>query len=68
MSIILAVSAMLINVVALFFIVRKAVRADEQVELLKQLIAAQQLPKSVQKSPVAQLAEERAARGVRFHN
>lgn len=52
--------AFVINVAILFFVVRKATRADVQIDLLKQILATQ---KPEEKSEIVKLTEERKARG-----
>lgn len=56
----LAAIAFVINVAILFFVVRKATRADVQIDLLKQILATQ---KPEEKSEIVKLTEERKARG-----
>lgn len=56
-----AILAFAINVVIVFYVVRRATRSDEQVMLLKQLVASVQKP--AEKSAIAQLTEERRLRG-----
>lgn len=60
MNILIPVTAIIINLVILFYVVRKATRADEQVNLLRQILATQ---KSETKSEIVKLTEERAKRG-----
>lgn len=60
MDMLLAAIAFVINVAILFFVVRKATRADVQIDLLKQIIATQ---KPEEKSEIVKLTEERKARG-----
>ena len=61
MNMLLAAIAFVINVAILFFVVRKATRADAQIDLLKQILATQ---KSEEKSEIVKLTEERKVRGV----
>lgn len=56
MGILLTAIAFVINVAILFFVVRKATRADAQIDLLKQILATQ---KPEEKSEVVKLTEER---------
>ena len=60
MAILLAAIAFVINVAILFFVVRKATRADVQIDLLRQILATQ---KPEEKSEIVKLTEERKARG-----
>lgn len=60
MDILLAVIAFVINVAILFFVVRKATRADVQIDLLKQILATQ---KTEEKSEIVKLTEERKLKG-----
>lgn len=60
MDMLLAAIAFVINVAILFFVVRKATRADVQIDLLKQILATQ---KPEEKSEIVKLTEERKARG-----
>lgn len=60
MDILLTAVAFAINVAILFFVVRKATRADVQIDLLKQILATQ---KQEEKSEIVKLTEERKARG-----
>lgn len=60
MDMLLAAIAFVINVAILFFVVRKATRADVQIDLLKQILATQ---KPEEKSEIVKLTEERNARG-----
>lgn len=59
MEMVMAVAAMALNLVILFYLVRKATRADAQIDLLKQILAAQ---KPQEKSDIVKLTEERANR------
>lgn len=60
MQFIIAILAMGLNLVVLFFVVRYATRASEQVELLRQILAN---AKPEVKSEIVKLTEERAKRG-----
>ena len=60
MDMLLAVIAFVINVAILFFVVRKATRADAQIDLLKQILATQ---KPEEKSEIVKLTEERKLKG-----
>lgn len=60
MDILLAAIAFVINVAILFFVVRKATRADVQIDLLKQILATQ---KPEEKSEIIKLTEERKLKG-----
>ena len=60
MDMLLAAIAFVINVAILFFVVRKATRADVQIDLLKQILATK---KPEEKSEIVKLTEERNARG-----
>lgn len=60
MDMLLAAIAFVINVAILFFVVRKATRADVQIDLLKQILATQ---KPEEKSEIVKLTEERKVRG-----
>lgn len=59
MDMLLAAIAFVINVAILFFVVRKATRADVQIDLLKQILATQ---KTEEKSEIVKLTEERNER------
>lgn len=59
MDTVLAAIAFVINVAILFFVVRKATRADVQIDLLKQILATQ---KPEEKSEIVKLTEERSER------
>lgn len=54
---IIAILAMGLNLVVLFFVVRYATRSSEQVELLRQILAT---AKPEVKSEIVKLAEERS--------
>ena len=60
MDMLLAAIAFVINVAILFFVVRKATRADVQIDLLKQILATQ---KPEEKSEIVRLTEERKLKG-----
>lgn len=60
MDMLLAAIAFVINVAILFFVVRKATRADVQIDLLRQILATQ---KPEEKSEIVKLTEERNERG-----
>lgn len=60
MDMLLAAIAFVINVAILFFVVRKATRADVQIDLLKQILATQ---KTEEKSEIVKLTEERKLKG-----
>lgn len=60
MDMLLAAIAFVINVAILFFVVRKATRADVQIDLLKQILATQ---KPEEKSEIVKLTEERKLKG-----
>lgn len=60
MDMLLTAVAFVINVAILFFVVRKATRADVQIDLLKQILATQ---KPEEKSEIVKLTEERKVRG-----
>lgn len=62
MDILLAAIAFVINVAILFFVVRKATRADVQIDLLRQILATQ---KPEEKSEIVRLTEERKLKGGR---
>ena len=62
MGILLAAIAFVINVAILFFVVRKATRADVQIDLLRQILATQ---KPEEKSEIVRLTEERKLKGGR---
>ena len=55
MELLIPVAAIAINLIILFFVIRKASRADEQVALLKQILDGQ---KPKEKSAITQMAEE----------
>ncbi len=59
MNMLTAVAAIVINLIILFYLVRKATRADAQIDLLKQILEAQ---KPQEKSEIVKLTEERANR------
>lgn len=59
MDMLLAAIAFVINVAILFFVVRKATRADVQIDLLKRILATQ---KPEEKSDIVKLTEERRGR------
>lgn len=59
MDMLLTAVAFAINVAILFFVVRKATRADVQIDLLRQILAAQ---KPEEKSEIVKLTEERSER------
>ncbi|EJN3045482.1 hypothetical protein NPT98_004525 [Salmonella enterica] len=61
MEMVMVVVAMAINMVILFYLVRKATRADAQIDLLKQILAAQ---KPQEKSEIVKLTEERNLKGL----
>lgn len=61
MDMLLTAIAFVINVAILFFVVRKATRADVQIDLLKQILATQ---KPEEKSEIVKLTEERKLKGV----
>ena len=60
MDMLLAAIAFVINAAILFFVVRKATRADVQIDLLKQILATQ---KPEEKSEIVRLTEERKLKG-----
>lgn len=60
MDMLLAAIAFVINAAILFFVVRKATRADVQIDLLKQILATQ---KPEEKSDIVKLTEERKLKG-----
>ena len=60
MDMLLAAIAFVINVAILFFVVRKATRADVQIDLLRQILATQ---KPEEKSEIVKLTEERKLKG-----
>ena len=60
MDMLLAAIAFVINAAILFFVVRKATRADVQIDLLKQILATQ---KPEEKSEIVKLTEERKLKG-----
>ena len=60
MDMLLTAIAFVINVAILFFVVRKATRADVQIDLLKQILATQ---KPEEKSDIVKLTEERKLKG-----
>ncbi|EFR7340337.1 hypothetical protein H0R35_003197 [Salmonella enterica] len=55
------VAAIVLNLIILFYLVRKATRADAQIDLLKQILAAQ---KPQEKSAIVKLTEERNLKGL----
>ncbi|EJN6148930.1 hypothetical protein NQI61_004033 [Salmonella enterica] len=61
MEMVMVVVAMALNMVILFYLVRKATRADAQIDLLKQILAAQ---KPQEKSEIVKLTEERNLKGL----
>ncbi|ELT9219051.1 hypothetical protein SAY60_002878 [Salmonella enterica] len=61
METVMVVVAMALNMVILFYLVRKATRADAQIDLLKQILAAQ---KPQEKSAIVKLTEERNLKGI----
>ncbi|EMJ0319324.1 hypothetical protein V7I88_004596 [Salmonella enterica] len=61
MELVMAVAAVAINLIILFYLVRKATRADAQIDLLKQILAAQ---KPQEKSEIVKLTEERNLKGL----
>lgn len=61
-TIIYGLLVMVINAAILFYVVRKATKANEQIELLRELVGAMK-PKEVEvKSDIALLTEERNKR------
>lgn len=60
MEMLTAAAAIALNLVILFYLVRKATRADTQIDLLKQILAAQ---KPQEKSEIKKLIEERKLKG-----
>lgn len=62
MTILLSILAMAVNLLIIFYVIKKATKADEQVELLKKILAASSKPE--EKSPIKMLSEERASRGL----
>lgn len=60
MDMLLAAVAFVVNVAILFFVVRKATRADVQIDLLRQILATQ---KPEEKSEIVKLTEERKLKG-----
>lgn len=66
MELLATLAVIVINLVVLFFLVRKATRADEQIKLLSQLVA-QKLPEEPEVvSPIAKLTAERKERGLNW--
>lgn len=61
MELVMAVAAVALNLIILFYLVRKATRADAQIDLLKQILAAQ---KPQEKSEIVKLTEERNLKGL----
>ena len=61
MEMLTAVVAIVLNLIILFYLVRKATRADAQIDLLKQILAAQ---KPQEKSEIVKLTEERNLKGL----
>lgn len=61
-TIIYGLLVMVINAAILFYVVRKATKANEQIELLSELVKATRKPVVEMESQVAQLTRERAAR------
>lgn len=59
MDMLLTAVAFAINVAILFFVVRKATRADVQIDLLRRILATQ---KPEEKSEIVKLTEERSER------
>lgn len=62
MELIIAAAAIAVNLLVLYFIVRKATRADEQIALLSQILAANNRQP---KSDIVLLTEERQKRGAK---
>lgn len=60
MDFLIPAAAFTLNLIILFFVVRKATRADAQIDLLKQILAAQ---KPEEKSEIVKLTEERKIKG-----
>ena len=60
MTILLSILAMAVNLLIIFYVIKKATKADEQVELLKKILAASSEQEA--KSPIKMLSEERASR------
>lgn len=61
-TIIYGLLVMVVNAAILFYVVRKATKANEQIELLRELVVAMK-PKEVEvKSDIALLTEERNKR------
>lgn len=61
MEMLMIVAAIVLNLIILFYLVRKATRADAQIDLLKQILAAQ---KPQEKSAIVKLTEERNLKGL----
>jgi len=62
MTILLSILAMAINLLIIFYVIKKATKADEQVEILNKILASLSEPEV--KSPIKMLSEERASRGL----
>lgn len=60
MDFLIPAAAFTLNLIILFFVVRKATRADAQIDLLKQILATQ---KPEEKSEIVKLTEERKLKG-----
>ncbi|QHJ79782.1 MAG: hypothetical protein [Caudoviricetes sp.] len=60
MDFLIPAAAFTLNLIILFFVVRKATRADAQIDLLKQILASQ---KPEVKSDIVKLTEERKLKG-----
>lgn len=61
-TIIYGLLVMVINSAILFYVVRKATKANEQIELLSELVRATKKPVVETESQIVQLTKERAAR------
>lgn len=61
-TIIYGLLVMVINASILFYVVRKATKANEQIELLSELVRSTRKPVVETESQIVQLTKERAAR------
>ncbi len=61
MDFLIPAAAFTLNLIILFFVVRKATRADAQIDLLRQILKSQQAPE--EPSAIALLTAERKIKG-----
>lgn len=61
-TIIYGLLVMVINAAIFFYVVRKATKENEQIELLSELVRATRIPVVEAESQIVQLTKERAAR------